>query len=433
MICSYFLKSALILACCGATISCSLGGDPQPGDPAVIRRDSAGIRIVESSSPLWEVGREWKTDSIPDLVIGSTDHLSGGLADSTNPASERIPLQNVQGISVLSDGRIVVADQGSFQVMVFDAQGGLVSRFGGQGEGPGELPRIYGTRTCGSDSIVVVSSRTIHIFDDQGRFQRRASFFSPGQGRSLIGVSSDCRSVLVGRNTDVPSIGETGIIRSTFEWIDPEGRTVERVADAGLVEVWTTTLYGVARPSILPWGTQRTTHAEQRDQLVVGNGRVPELFTYDSSGLLTSIFRWSPDPVPVTQQDRRNYVAARLDWFEGKPEDPEIEYLFPELDAFPEIPSTKPIFDRVLVDGESRIWVRALSEESLGAFDLRFPIFRTSEQQRWTVFDSEGVWLGSMTLPIRFDLRAVAADRLFGVSFDSFDVQTVQVFRILRP
>lgn len=54
-------------------------------------------------------------------------------------------------------------------------------------------------------------------------------------------------------------------------------------------------------------------------------------------------------------------------------------------------------------------------------------------RQTWNIFGPDGVWLGELILPDRFDLRAVARGRLYGVARDELDVETVQIFRILRP
>ena len=114
-------------------------------------------------------------------------------------------------------------------------------------------------------------------------------------------------------------------------------------------------------------------------------------------------------------------------------DEPEVDFLFPKLDEFPELPSRKPIFDKVLIDDEGGVWIRNVPPESLGAFDSRIPDVVISAQQTWTVFDASGIWLGDLTLPLRFDLMAVAQSKLLGVATGLLDVQTVQVFRIVRP
>lgn len=51
---------------------------------------------------------------------------------------------------------------------------------------------------------------------------------------------------------------------------------------------------------------------------------------------------------------------------------------------------------------------------------------------RWTVFDSEGRQLGTLTLPARFRVTDVCADYVVGVGRDELDVEKVQLFRLDR-
>src|SRR5690625_4203127 len=97
-------------------------------------RDSAGIRIVENAEPRPGTVPEWTIDDEPLLEIGVLDG---------DPAEQFF---RVAGTLRLSDGRVVVADGGSGEVRVFDAEGRHLATGGGQGDGPGEfrnLSRLY--------------------------------------------------------------------------------------------------------------------------------------------------------------------------------------------------------------------------------------------------------------------------------------------------
>jgi hypothetical protein len=48
------------------------------------------------------------------------------------------------------------------------------------------------------------------------------------------------------------------------------------------------------------------------------------------------------------------------------------------------------------------------------------------------VFNAEGVWLGTMNLPERFELKGIADDLVYGTARDADDVETVRVYRILK-
>ena len=144
-----------------------------------------------------------------------------------------------------------------------------------------------------------------------------------------------------------------------------------------------------------------------------------------------AIIRWAGQPQPVAARDRRRYSERRREFLAWAPAgEPETRLLFPALDEYPEHPTHKPLFDRLLLDDRGGIWARVFPEESFGLFDSRLPgplVFT----ETWTVFDSTGVWLGDLTLPDRFELHDIDGDQLLGVARDSLDTETVQVFRIV--
>jgi hypothetical protein len=64
-------------------------------------RDSAGIRIIENAKPVWTSGREWRLSEKPIVTLG------GGSGPDSHAS-------NVV-VTMLSDGRIVVAEQKTVQ------------------------------------------------------------------------------------------------------------------------------------------------------------------------------------------------------------------------------------------------------------------------------------------------------------------------------
>lgn len=420
------MMAAVAAGAAVALTACGSGDDRPPGSRSAADRDSAAVRIVESTAPAWGADQGWRIAPIPEVVIGASSSPTDG--------RDEIPLYRVQGARFLSDGGIVVANAGTSEVMVFDAGGALVSRFGGRGEGPGELPGIAGLHICGGDSIAVVDGgRRLHLFDRDGAFARRAQFRLGERPVPVHGVSINCRRALVQQRIPMPAVDRQGLTEDVLAWVDSFSDAADTVTTAELLEVWTRSLDGGARPWVIPWGTSGRTHATHNDGFVVGNGRVAELRRYDSDDGLRLILRWSPQPRAIGARDRRRYGERRMEFLAwAPPNEPETRLLFPSLDEYPEVPSTKPFFDRLLLDDRGGIWARVFPDESFGLFDTRLPgplVFT----ETWTVFDPAGVWLGDLTLPERFELHAVAGDRLLGVARDALDTETVQVFRIVGP
>ena len=85
-----------------------------------------------------------------------------------------------------------------------------------------------------------------------------------------------------------------------------------------------------------------------------------------------------------------------------------------------EIPKTMPAFTTFVVDPERNLWVR----------EYRRP---GGDGERWTVFDSEGLMLGTLSAPLRFRFTDVGADYVLGIRTDDLGVEHVQLYRLEKP
>ena len=411
----------------GSIPACTADANREAHYTPPIHRDSGGIAIVENAMPSWRATATVRISSPPEVVIGSVD-VPSPTGDDGEGASTYIALHRVLDIRVLSGARIVVADAGLNQVMVFDSAGGLAHRFVRRGEGPGEMNVIVRLEVCGGDSIVVADRFKAAVFNVDGSFGRHVNYRSAGEFRSLVGVSADCGRLLTVRTVQAPPAGTWGMAEDRFSWIEPDAQSADSVMTVAVREVWTRQLYGAERPFVVPWGTSRT-YVVAQDVIVAGHGRVPELRRYDTSGDLISLIRWSDEVRPLTRVERGRYDDVRREWLSAMPDDPESEFLFPALDEYPHLPTTLPLFDGILMADDGSVWVRRFPENSFGVFDARLHDRETLPQE-WIVFDSQGTWLGEFTFPERFDLKAVSGSRLVGVSKDENNTETVHVLRM---
>lgn len=74
-----------------------------------------------------------------------------------------------------------------------------------------------------------------------------------------------------------------------------------------------------------------------------------------------------------------------------------------------------PAYDRMLVDAHGNLWVRGYG------------------WRVWSVFDAAGRWLGEVEAPRGLRVHQIAADHVVGVMRDSLDVESVAVYRLVRP
>jgi len=113
--------------------------------PASIARDSAGIRIVESTRAQWPEGQGWRLDPEPALSIGLVE------------GDDVYQFSRIIGVRRFSDGRIAVANQGSDEVRIFDVQGKWLRTIGRRGDGPGEFQSLRSLFILTADSLLAAS------------------------------------------------------------------------------------------------------------------------------------------------------------------------------------------------------------------------------------------------------------------------------------
>ena len=87
---------------------------------------------------------------------------------------------------------------------------------------------------------------------------------------------------------------------------------------------------------------------------------------------------------------------------------------------------TKPPYSNLLIDPAGFIWVED--------FRVDKPDALTQEQTnaRWSVFDGDGKWLGSLELPAQFFLQSIHGRLLYGIWRDDDGVRSVRVYRLHR-
>ena len=89
------------------------GSDTGRGSDTIVR-DSAGIRIVENTTPLWQPGQEWRLSAEPVVDIGSVS------------AGEEYELFQVWSPVRLSNGSIVVVNGGSQELRFYEDRKSVV-------------------------------------------------------------------------------------------------------------------------------------------------------------------------------------------------------------------------------------------------------------------------------------------------------------------
>ena len=387
-------------------------------------RDSAGVRIVTSAAPLWGAEAGWSVMPEPYLTIG-TENPTG---DGTD-----ILFGSIRAMVVLPSGRFAVADEHSAVVSVFDPDGQLVHRFGGRGEGPGEVGGIWNLYGCTGDTVIVRFRTELSFFDGDGNFIRRINSSGAGTTWSLEAIAPSCRNFIASRSATgpTPPAGQEWLLRSVLVHTDDGFVVTDTVAQEVTGEGLTGSRRGEDVFVALPW-TPVDANVELRgDHLIAGFGRWAEFRVHSLGGALEQLIRWHATLDEVTAADRDRYMAKRDEFLARYEGSPDALLSFPSLRDFPRVPTHKPFFDRFLVDDAGNIWARHFPSTGLGIQDLR-PPRDPAPPETWTVLDSAGVWLGPVHLPDGLAAHEVANDRVYGVHTSPLGAQTVKVYRLVR-
>ena len=83
------------------------------------------------------------------------------------------------------------------------------------------------------------------------------------------------------------------------------------------------------------------------------------------------------------------------------------------------LPDTRPAYLHLLPDRTGNLWVSEFA---------RHP----TAPGKWTVFDADGRWRGSVTMPPDFRPYEIGADWILGVERDEMDVQRVKLYPLVK-
>lgn len=379
--------------------------DPGPGSarPDFQVRDSAGIRILENASPSPGSRLDWRIGPAPSASIGVRE------------GEEPYMLHNAFSATRLSDGRIVVANDGSSELRVFDELGTHLVNWGGRGEGPGEFSGdLREVGRWAGDSIIAWNTHFeegLSVFDADGNFGR--SFFlergtdrfpyplAAHAGGTILTsafAGSDGRAVEIRNGDGTPAIA-LGVFPSAevYEYERPEGGRGTRDVAYGFV-----LLNGF-------WG----------DLVFVAFTNRYEIRAFGTDGTLARIVRRDHVPRPTTQADIDYYVESQLAYYPNFSADEVARY----RQVFESTPLAKtfPAFSEVVVDAAGYLWVR----------EYDFP-GEPRPAPLWTVFDPGGRVLGFVETPSGLAILEIGEDYILGRTEDDLGVESIHLWPLER-
>ncbi len=374
------------------------GGDaPQRGFTVT---DSAGITIVESVVPTWTEHTRWRLSPDPVVSIGVEE------------GPEEYQLFRVRSAARLDDGRIVVANHGTSELRFYDPAGAFLFSRGGDGAGPGEF-RSMGMIWRLADSLLLFDFQLMRVtvYSGTGDFGRSFLVQTTPDGAIPIptGVFQD-RHLLVRRGARDAELS-TGFYRDTSLYLryDLEGAHVDTVGRFPGSEDYIGKREDLTFSTGAPYGRESYL-VPLGNRFYFGSSDGWEIALHASDGRLERLIRRPVPNTPITDQEAEEFYTSLRERMTR------MSSLWRSLYEEVTLPETKPAYGRLLADTDGNLWVAEYDNEG-----------------RWTVFDTEGRLLGAVEIPGRVRVVEIGSDYLLGVWQDEMDVETVRLYRLVRP
>lgn len=374
-------------------------------------RDSAGVEVV-SVDGLDNPDAVWRIDPAPEVVIGELE----------GPPTQQ--LFNVIDATVLPDGRIAVANSGTFELRFFGPQGNYLASVGGEGDGPGEFRSLSAVDVVEGDSIYVWDQRAmrVSVLNVHGNFVRSFQLTAPEErsfprywtslldGSCLVRVSDIAEGM--------PEDRSVGHGSTTLMHYTSRGQPVDTIVSVPNEPMYRLIHSGGRGISFFPLPfAPGGTWASEGMKVYEGTGETYEIRTYDQTGHLVRILRAPVAPAHVTDALLESYAAERL---AASSEDKEWQELLRAAYADMPHPDVARIFDALAADATGRLWVR------------RTPMPRDS-LRHWDVFDPEGRYVAQAVIPSELRVREIGADYVLALRRNDLDVEQVVLFRFRKP
>lgn len=359
-----------------------------------VLRDSAAVQIAENHASALDWVPTWSLSQTPQFEIGTPGAEPG--------------LHQVQDAIRLPDRRIVVANAGNFELLVFDPEGRFLHAIGGKGEGPGEF--------LVPSSVWAIDADTLLVWDL--RLQRASLFTTSGlhlrditiRGRPLLGPIGLLKDrTLIMHDHGSPVRPEDGSLLR----YDLRGRLLESLGPYPAHETATVRDAGGRRVQVSPHLAGGPIGVGGHRGYWIGPNDAYEVRNYDASGDLVQIIRWEGPERTVTPEVQERYRQYRL----GGARDPKQARA--SLDATP-FATQLPAYWHLLVDTASYLWVQ-----------LYHPPWQRGPA-RWLVFDPDGRLVARSEMPRRFWVYEIGEDYALGVFRDELDIERVRLYALER-
>ena len=362
----------------------------------------AAQTVAESEAPIG-----------PDLTLSDEPMVRIGVLDG--------PMEymfgEVAGAIRLADGSVVVADEQSYEIRMFDAGGRHVWTSGREGEGPGEYGGLRLLRGCPGAAITVFDWNLDRIteLDAEGNV-------TDTRALSAVGVNpySDPMCSLDGSLVFAPwpetdeadlAVGEIFRWSMSLNWARGDSVTTLRSGIPGTERFF----YG-GGTGPREWGKDMV-FAASASGVWYGSGDDYELEHVDWTGRVTRLARWAGPDLEVTDEHLDRYLRAYLARYDTPAERRSFERER-WRGIRDDLPERFPAFesDGLLALPDGSLWVTI--------FGWRAP------ENELHLLNQDGTWVGRLVIPARSTLLDAGRDWVLLLQRGQFDEHSVAVYEL---
>ncbi|MHB1326686.1 MAG: NHL repeat-containing protein [Gemmatimonadales bacterium] len=359
-------------------------------------RDSAGVAIVENTSPMRPVAFE--IDSIPLADIGG---LNAPNAEFPGPVSSAFRGPH---------GSIVVVAWTATRIAVFDSTGTWLRDIGQQGSGPGEFEGLGWAYPALGDTIVSFEpmNRRLQVFTPEGAFVRLVTLRAPANFEypTVQGVSSAGLVATARRYQPSPDDYSLASIGGALFAFAMDGARSDSLLELPRTErIWVR-----GGTWSRPFDAGNVVRVAGDHIFVANTGRL-SVDVYDGRGRLTRVVRIAERARTLAAGEYQRAVDSTLDGLRNPSQREAMRK------AFGNAPRNEvaPAFNGLAADRDGGFW-----------------LWRTAATRLVSVFDSAGRWSGDAILPEGFRPLETGAGWVLGTWSDADGIVRVRLHRV-RP
>ncbi|MDE2796197.1 MAG: hypothetical protein OXL34_15380 [Gemmatimonadota bacterium] len=389
------LKPLLAVSCLVLYAACL----DEPSDPGATGRPAA----VDLFSA-WPGDESFRIAAGPSLVVGS---------------DESLPLGRVSGAVFFGDG-IAIADVMSYEVLILDAAGRLLSRHGRKGEGPGDYMNLAAIARHADGLVTSDASFLMRAtrLDASGRYIGDTKLGPIGAQMSRI-VGAFGNSVLL----EISEMGwwDNRLPAGPMEIRRPVTYRIVRLSDGEIV-------FEGTRPGEEQWALREVNDAGNSasswEPVIFGRtavSAVTDRYAYlaDTDSITITRYDEAGTPVEVVSFEQPR-ESAEADWVRFvsdtlRANEFRSERLLEDLPARP----TLPAFSAMMGGADGLLWIREYPN----------PL---QDQVVWVGFSEAWERKKRITMPVRLNVLDISEDRVLVQAKGAHDENLIEVYPIER-